>query len=509
MPASLPTLAEVRSERQRRADLAAAKALEHDEAAVRARCVSLVGFVREAWHIVEPGVRYVHNWHIDAICQHLEAITWGTFLGLNLENRLAINIPPRCMKSLIVGVFWPAWEWGPAGKPWLRYLTASWNEDFAVRDARKMRDLVESAWYQRLWGATVQLVRRGEASFANTAGGGREATTSVGMTGEGGHRVIWDDPHSTEKAESDPERARTIRVFRESLTTRLNDPVTSAVVIVMQRLHDGDVCGTIDKLKMPYVRLILPMELELERRCVTQIGFKDPRTAANDLLFPERFPRNVVERDKQAMGSYAAAGQYQQRPSPRGGGMFKREWFTVVPAAPAGVRWVRGWDLAASTTSTSPFSCGVKFGRDNRGVFYVGDVRRLRGSDLDVEKAIIATASQDGKECEISIPQDPGQAGKMQARYLVSRLAGYRIYSSPETGDKETRAQPVSAQAEAGNVNLVRGAWNEVFLDEVTLFPNSDYKDQVDGLSRAFGRIIGKGSTKFVVPLIATRPREQ
>lgn len=182
---------------------------------VRARCKTLAGFIREAWHVLEPGRRYDHNWHIDLICAHLEAITFGKFLALGLPNRLLANVPPGAMKSLMICVLWMAWEWGPCNMPHLRYVSTSFSEGFSTRDSRKTRDLIESDWYQKYWGDTVKLERRGESDFSNTAGGWRRATPFTSLMGERGDRVLIDDPHNV-KVEDEGDRNRTIRIFRES-----------------------------------------------------------------------------------------------------------------------------------------------------------------------------------------------------------------------------------------------------------------------------------------------------
>jgi predicted phage terminase large subunit-like protein len=190
------------------------------------------------------------------------------------------------------------------------------------------------------------------------------------------------------------------------------------------------------------------------------------------------------------MGSYASAGQLQQRPAPRGGGMFKREWFPVVEAAPAGCKWVRGWDLAATANDKAAWTAGVKIGRAPDGRFYIADSRRIQGSAADAERLIVNTASQDGQSVTGSIPQDPGQAGKAQSQYLIRQLAGFTYKASPESGDKETRALPLAAQAEAGNVLLIRGEWNRDFLAELETFPMGKFKDQVDAATRAFSDLV-------------------
>lgn len=465
------------AERQRRLDSAES---------IRARCRTLSGFVREAWHVLEPSNPYVHGWHVEAIAEHLEAITHGQL------NRLLINVPPGTMKSLLTGVFWPAWEWGPISRPATRIIGTSYSEDYAKRDNRRMRDLVESEWYQALWGDHVALARRGEMSFSNTATGWRQGIPFSRLTGGRADRVIIDDPHSADGADSDTERGSTIRTFRESVPTRLNNPEKSAIVVIMQRLHEQDVSGTILALKLGYDHLMLPMEYEPERACKTSIGFRDPRTRDGELLFPERFPRDVVERDKVPMGSYAVAGQFQQRPAPRTGGMFQRGDFEIVDAIPAGYgREVRAWDFAASKEKPgrSPdWTVGLKM-KMVGDAFYVLDVRRGRWSPNEVEKLLKNTATQDGQLVTVRMPQDPGSAGKSDAETKVKLLKGYGCVVKPVTGDKATRAKPASAQSEAGNVKLLRGDWNEAFLDEVCGFPSAAFDDQVDAFADALNEL--------------------
>jgi predicted phage terminase large subunit-like protein len=456
-----------------------------EQLATKLACKSLAGFVREAWHVLEPNATYVHNWHIDAICQHLEAVTDGRI------NRLLITVPPGSMKSLLVSVFWPAWEWGPKGLRSMRYLATAFNDGPVTRDTRKTRDLILSEWYQSLW-PEVQLSRAGETSFGNTSTGTREGVPFGSLTSQRGDRLVIDDPHSVETAESEIDRANTTRKFREGAVNRLNDQARSAIVIIMQRLHEQDVAGTVLGLNMGYEHLMLPMEFEMERCCSTSIGFTDPRTTDGDLLDPIRFPREVVDALKRDTTAYAYASQYQQRPAPREGLMFKRAWFVdkIVDQPPPNCRWVRHWDLAASKKSTSARTAGVKIGRAPDGKFYVADVVKVQEEGAMVRQIIMTTAQIDGRGTEISLPQDPGQAGKVQAQDLVAMLAGFVVSAEPETGDKETRAQPFAAQCQAGNVCIVRGAWNESYLDELCTFPTAKFKDQVDASSGAFGRLV-------------------
>ncbi|PJI54723.1 terminase [Methylobacterium radiotolerans] len=485
LPPPAQLLTAIRAEQARRSEKA-------ERERIRTRCASLAGFVQEAWHVLEPNQPYVHGWHIEALCAHLEAITHGRFLALGLENRLLINVPPGTMKSLIVSVFWPAWEWGPCGLAGLRYLTTSYKEDFVKRDARRMRDLVSSAWYRALW-PHVALSRSGEISFANTATGSREGMPFASLTAGRGDRVIIDDPHSTETAESETERERTLRIFRESVTTRLNDPTRSAIVVIMQRLHERDVSGEILRLGLGYVHLMLPMEFEPDRACRTPI-FADPRTLDGELLFPERFPRAVVERDKIPLGAYAVAGQFQQRPAPREGGLFDRGDFGIVDALPPIEKWVRAWDFAGTQKrpgADPDWTVGVKMGRGTDKRFYIADVVRVRETPGKVRQRLINTAGQDGAAVGIRIPKDAGQAGIAQVEDYVTALAGFIVSAVAPTGSKEVRAKPLSSQVEVGNVLLLRGPWNEAFLEELALFPAGSHDDQVDAAADAFNELAG------------------
>lgn len=193
-------------------------------------------------------------------------------------------------------------------------------------------------------------------------------------------------------------------------------------------------------------------------------------------------------------------GNWKIRPS--AGLYFKRSYFAVVDAAPADSRKCRAWDLAATEAEegTDPdWTVGLKMSRDQHGTFYVEHVERFQGSPSKVEQAIGNLAEADGQGTKVRLPEDPGQAGKSQARYLVSRLAGYDVRTKRVTGSKETRAKPASAQAEAGNIKLVRGPWNEAFLSEVENFPSTKTKDdQVDALSDALEELIGKDAAPRV-----------
>lgn len=448
-------------------------------------------FVINAWPVMEPTRALAWGWHMDVICEHLEAVTRGEIL------RLLINIPPGTMKSSLVSVLWPAWEW--ANDPTKRYVTASHEQGLAIRDARKMRNIVASEWYQRLWAVELTGDQNEKRYFENKATGFRQACAVASMTGKRGDRVIWDDPHNVEGALSDADRKRDVRIFHETLPTRLNDPDSSAIVIVMQRLHEEDVSGEALSEDFGYEHLCLPMEFEKARACVTSLGPVDRRTEEGELLFPERFPREVVDRDKKIMGAWATAGQLQQRPAPRGGGTFEWEKIAIVSHAPELKEIVRYWDKAG-TQGGGAYTAGVLMGLGVDGVYYVLDVVRGQWEAPARERTIKQTAQSDSRAVPIWIEQEPGSGGKESAQATIRNLAGFVIRAERPTGDKALRAEPFSVQVEAGAVKMVAGAWNSEYLHELRNFPVGKYKDQVDASSGAFSKLTQPTAVGVLLP---------
>ena len=483
---TLPPPTAIRAEIARRAAERARQDVERNAEAIRARCQTLAGFVREAWHVLEPEAEYVHSWHIDAVCAHLEAVTDGRIL------RLLINIPPGTMKSLLVSVLWPAWESGPKGMRSLRYLATAFNDGPVKRDTRKCRDLMLSEWYRTLWPEVV-LTRTAEMSFANSSTGTREGVAFGSLTSQRGDRVLIDDPHSTDTAESETERAATTRRFRERAIFSVNDPKRSAVIVIMQRLHENDISGVILAQKMGFVHLCLPMEFEVDRRCETEIGFVDPRTYEGELLCPERYPREEVDQQKRDMGSYATAGQFQQRPTPRGGGLFKRSWFkTIINAIPSEIiKWIRYWDKAGKAGGEGARTAGALVGVTRTKQVVIADIVSGRWGTVDREVVIKQTAETDRirfGRVETWVEQEPGSGGMESAEGTVRRLAGFRVKKDkPGNGEsKEERADQLAIQMEIGNVSCALGPWNADLLSELQYYPASTYKDQGDACSGAF-----------------------
>jgi predicted phage terminase large subunit-like protein len=435
----------------------------------------------------------------------MEAVARGEIL------RLLMNVPPGTMKSLLVSVFFPAWVW--TKDPSKRFLATSHNQENAVRDSLKCRRLVESEWYQNLWGDKVVLTgdQNAKTKFENTATGFRQAAPFTSMTGLRADYVILDDPMSVDDAISDVTRESINLTFRESLPTRLNNPDSSAIIVIMQRLHDDDTSGVIIKGDYGYEHVCLPMRYDWARP-PTSIGFRDPRTEDGELLFPERFPEWVVDRDEQIMGPIATAGQMQQSPIPRGGSILKREYWQL-------------WE--EEQTPAFEFvlvSCDTAYSKDQENdpsaVAVLGVFRDKH------ERPRVMLIWGWAKHCELhgqvleKGPQETKKAYDQRSmptwglvewiaytcrrfradRLLIENKASgkdvanemRRLYGEDQwlvqlvepNRDKVTRAHAVEPTFAAGYVFAPDTDWAEKFIEECEVFPKGKHDDRVDALTQ-------------------------
>lgn len=451
---------------------------------------SLHEFVRQAWHVIDPDP-FVDGVHIQAICAHLEAIERG-----DIRN-LVVNIPPRHSKSSVISVLYPAWVW--ILKPETRWLCASYAGDLSTRDSVKCRRLLTSPWYQSRWGDRFRLTgdQNLKTRFDNDKKGYRYATSVGGQTtGDGGDRLLVDDPHNVLEAESEVQRKTAIDWWDGAMSTRGNNPKTVARIVVMQRIHEEDLTGHLIA-QGGYEHLCIPAEYEQEHPFArtTSIGWADPRHEEGALLTPNRFGRLEIEELHLRLGSLRATGQLQQRPAPKEGAFFKEAWLPGIPAAPVEGSRVRYWDHASSD-ETGDFSVGLLMARTSDGLYIVEDVVRGQWPPGTRDGLILETAREDrsryGNTVQIWAQQEPGSGGKDQALNFVRMLAGFPARTEPASGSKEVRADPFAAQAQSGNVRVVESAWTRAFKQELLIFPVGKHDDQVDCAAGAFNRLAGK-----------------
>lgn len=494
------------------------------------RCeISLAEFVKAGWHIIEPSQPYLHNWHIDFICVHLEAIADGVqFEDDTYYNRLLINIPPGTMKSLLVGVFFPAWVWGPYGHPERRFLSVTHSQDLTERDTNNTRVLILSDWYQGHWGDKVKITRSKFDMLENSRRGFRQSATWSNVTGKRAHHVLIDDPHSVKTAESDAERTTTVRLFREAIPSRLVDPIRSSITVVMQRLHEADVSGTILEGVMGYDHIRLPMRYDPERAKETMLGYQDPRTEEGELLFPLRFPQHVVDRDEAALGPYATAGQLQQNPEPRGGGIIKDSWWKLwdrseySPVSTVVASLDTAYTIKTENDPSAMSVFGVFDGAlnednitrltDRYGNMIKDEAPIYRSDDIhEVSKTVMMYAWTERLELHDLVKKVVDTCRMMKVDYLLieNKAAGHsvaqelrRLFANedfavimydPKTADKTARLYSVQHLFSEGMVYAPAKSWAETVIRQTSVFPRGKHDDLVDTVSMCLQYIRNMG----------------
>lgn len=463
---------------------------------------SLIAFIKAAWHVIEPGVEFRDNWHLHAIAEHLEALSDG-----DIKN-LIIAIPPGCMKSILVSVAFPAWEW--IHRPELRYMSASYGVDLAIRDAQKTRDIITSDWYVQNWGENVK-IKPGEdqkTKYALTAGGWRMATSVGGRaTGEHPDRKLVDDPHNAKQAESDAEREAALTWFDRTLSTR-GQSRGASTIIVAQRFHEKDVTGHVLADIKGYEYLCIPMEYDGNKR-VTSTGWSDPRKKTGELLWPEMFPEDSVTSLKALLGAYGASGQLQQDPTPSEGGMLKTSCFKLWPASrglPAFEYVLQSYDTAFTEKTTGdPTGCTVwaLFRYEGQYNAMLIDAWDEHLSYPDLRNRVITdwTTEYGGssKANPYARPKRPDRIlveAKASGQSLLQDLRLARVPAvgyNPGNADKVSRAHQAAPTLELGVLWIPESgklpgqavSWAQPFIKQLAKFPVAEHDEYVDTFSQA------------------------
>ncbi len=460
-------------------------------------------FAHCTWPILEPAIPLEWGWPHDAICDHLEAVTCGHI------QRLLINIPPRHMKSTLVTIMWPCWDWGPAartitGRTAKRWIFSSYAQSLSLRDSLRRRLIFSDPFYQAGWGDLVKIGGQrfmvdAQVKYANTQQGYHLSTSVEGSnTGEGGDVLVADDPHNMNEIHSETQRNNVIRWWSEVMATRLNDQRTGAKVIIMQRGHELDLSG--HAIDQGYVHLNLQAEFRPDRRCITFLDsqkvfddahrewhlpegtvpfFQDPRTEVDELLSPTRFPRYVIEQLKLDLGD-AYDAQFQQDPTPEEGGILKaaywrywapaghrlvgtevihrqkikgveKVWTTqVVPLPTRFQERLDSWDMAFGDDeeAKNSFVAGLAFGR-NKAMAYLLKIERQHHDFIESCAAVKRLRSDAHKQKPDEIRIERKANGQAVIRTLKEEVPG--IIGIEVSESKESRAWAAAPRLKAGN----------------------------------------------------------
>jgi predicted phage terminase large subunit-like protein len=480
----------------------------------RADCEeSLYEFIKHSWHI-NDSAPWMDGWCIEAICEHLQAVVDGEI------RRLIVNVPPRTGKSASCSISLCAWVWAQAkishtSGPGCSFLYASFKDNLVTRDSVKCRRVIESDWYQALWGSRYQLTsdQNTKSRFTNDKGGYR-ITTSVedkGATGEGANIIVGDDLNAAKQVESEAVIESTLDWWDGTMSTRLNNPKLGAFIEIQQRVGEKDITGHIlSKNRGNWTHLMLPMRYEPERSYFTSIGWKDPRTVPGELLWPERFGEEEVAELESEMGAWRACGQLQQRPEPRGGGVIKRDWWKLWTGSKyPPMDFIIGCLDTAYTLKTLNDPSGMivwgVFTPDEQAqssLIYNRITKKLvsneRASSESVPNAMCMHAWTDRYEFHQLIEKTVQTARRMKVDLLLieNKAAGIsvgqeirRVYQNerfsvqffdPKSQDKFARLVSIQHIFQEGLVCTPDTEWAEAVITQVGQFPRGSHDEYVD-----------------------------
>lgn len=471
---------------------------------------SYYDFLQEFWYEITPE-EPVWNWHIRYLCRQMQHAAERVFKGLPKEEDYIFNVPPGTTKSIIASIAFVPWTW--TRMPSARHIDGSHTDTLSLDLSRKCRDIVKSDKYKACF-PEVRLREDQDTKgyFANTKKGDRFSCTVGGRTptGHHAHFITIDDPIDPQRAASEAELKSANEWMSETLPSRKINKEITPTFLIMQRVHQNDPSGNrLEKAEQdegsPVKHICLPAE---------ESDLIHPPTLRKyyrqGLLDPRRLGQKVLDEARGDLGEYGYAGQYDQNPVPRKGGMFKVDRFQLDTPnlTQPFVRIVRYWDKAG-TAGGGAYTVGVLMAVDYKGRYWVLDVVRGQWGTDEREEIILDTARIDrsifGRRVKVWVEQEPGSGGKDSANMTIRNLAGFSVKADPvgqSEGNKELRADPFSAQVNGNNVFLWEhpegagllktGKWMSQYIEEFRFFPASKYKDQVDASSGAFNKIAAK-----------------
>lgn len=460
----------------------------------RAARASLLAFTEYTYHQYRP--EPVHA----LIARWLDQVVRGEI------TRLMVFAPPQHGKSELVSVRLPAFWLGK--RPDEPVILSSYGADLALSKSRQARDIVEGHAYRALFGdlapveepvATRQDSRSVHRWQLGHPHRGSMLAVGVGgpITGHGARLGVIDDPFENwEQAQSQTYRDRVWDWWRGTFRTRIWEG--GAVVLIMTRWHEDDLAGRLlseqaedwTVLRLPALAENQEERDENHRHMGLAAGLPDPLgRQAGDALSPGRYSAGELRNIQRDTGSMVFQAEYQGAPRALEGAMFKRAWFPITDAVASTTWRVRYWDKAA-TAGGGAYSSGVRLAIAPSGTVTVEDVARGQWSTQERRQVMRQTAELDGQQVVIGIEQEPGSSGVDSVQDEIRLLAGWPVFADRPSGDKNVRLMPFQAQAEAGNVRLMRGAWNQAYLDELTAIPNGRYRDQGDATAGAYNRCV-------------------
>lgn len=447
-------------------------------------------FIEKCFGTINPGTLFRNNWHIDAIAYHLDLVRLGHI------KRLIITMPPRSAKSISASVAFPAYIHGH--DPTKEIIAVSYAQGLASMLQNDYRRILSSSWMKELFPETRVDPRKDTEQEVRLTQGGSRFATSVGgvLTGRGADIIVIDDPLKADDARSEAQRTKVNDWYSSTLLSRLNQKTEGAIVIVTQRLHIDDLVGHVTEYDGSWTILDLPAIAHEDQEVSIGRGLVHHRRK-DDLLHSERESGDVLDKLRQDIGSEAFEAQYQQRPVPPGGNMFKREWLNYYPFLPEITEEdtvFQSWDTASKTGLANDWSVGTTWLYKN-GHYYLIDVIREKLEYPDLRARMLQAA--DEYKPWVILVEDTGVGTGLIADL---RTKGLSVIEVSATQSKEARAAIQTPKFESRRVLFPESApWLSTLEAELLAFPGSRHDDQIDSIVHALAyEQVEKGGVDYI-----------
>jgi predicted phage terminase large subunit-like protein len=429
-------------------------------------------FIQKCFETINPGIDYKPNWHIDFIADSLEVV------GNGKNKRLMINMPPRALKSVCVSVAWPAWLLGH--NPALRIIVASYSQVLSIKHSLDCRAIMESSWYKEMFPETrLSEVHNTKSKFLTSQFGFRFAVSVGGsITGEGGDYLIIDDPHNPTHIHSRRQREKVKAWYEQTFATRLNDKKKGAIILVMQRLHEGDLAGHLLASSKRWQHLKLPAIAQEEQ--IFEVNGKAYIYKPGEVLHSAREEAEELDYIQEELGSHNFAAQYLQEPVSNASSLIKAEDITFYTQLEEFDFIVQSWDTAIKIASSNDYTVCTTWGvKENR--YFLIDMLRAKFEYSELKRTIIEQAAKYRTSMVIIEDKASGQS-------IIQDLAietNIHIKKYRPVKDKVTRFAATIPYFESGRILVPENApWLNIFMQEIMAFPNSQHDDIVDSLSQ-------------------------
>lgn len=430
-------------------------------------------FINKVFHTINPSVEYQPNWHIRLIAEYLQAVQNGDI------KRLIINIPPRSLKSVCVGVAWPAWILGM--DPSKRIMSASYSQVLSIKHSLDCRFVLSSNWYQQIFPKTILSKKHNQKSKFMTSENGFRFATSVGgsATGEGGDVLIIDDPHNPSQIHSLKMRTKVIEWFEQTFVTRLNNKNTGSIVLVMQRLHEEDLSGYLLATSNNWIHLKIPVIAPKNQ--VFLMNNYEYQYIKGDILHSSRDSSEQLIKLEREVGVHNFAAQYLQEPISNNSAMLSKEDISYYETLPEQFNYlVQSWDTAIKVSENADYSVCTCWGVLDKK-YYLISLFRQKLTYPELKSKVDKLAKRYSPK---SILIEDKASGQQVIQDL--RLDGLaNIIAIKPKLDKITRFASVLSLFQAGAVQLPKqAAFNSILLCELLAFPNCKNDDIIDSISQ-------------------------